>query len=264
MILQQFWDKQICVARTAGYYGETFDASRGVTQGGVSSPMIFNIVLDAVLREFDRQIASAPDRVPEACNKLLYADDSWLAGTHLPSLQGSVDILVPIFKHGGLSPNSSKSKLLITSPGNIHHALSPAAYRRRFAPLTPLDPVERYTECTLCTKNGQPKKMLRSSLARHLREQHDNAYIPTRPLNDEIMRHSTQCWIAEKNSRGQLKCPVIECASNLSGSNSNTLRQHFCSNASHTMCPHSIGILNAIPSLPGMQYASGPWCTSYT
>ena len=46
-LLTKFWASQRVVARQSGYYGEAFEAHRGVTQGDVISPTIFNIVVDA-------------------------------------------------------------------------------------------------------------------------------------------------------------------------------------------------------------------------
>ena len=40
------------VERAGGYYGSTFTGARGVTQGDPLSPMIFNVVVDAVMRHW--------------------------------------------------------------------------------------------------------------------------------------------------------------------------------------------------------------------
>ena len=37
------------VARTGGYFGLMFKGYRGVTQGDPLTPMIFNVVVDAVI-----------------------------------------------------------------------------------------------------------------------------------------------------------------------------------------------------------------------
>ena len=38
------------VAKEGGYYGSEFQGSRGMMQGGPLSPMIFNVVVDAVVQ----------------------------------------------------------------------------------------------------------------------------------------------------------------------------------------------------------------------
>jgi hypothetical protein len=40
------------VCRASGYYGQPFKAGRGVTQCGPLSAKLFNIVVDAVVREW--------------------------------------------------------------------------------------------------------------------------------------------------------------------------------------------------------------------
>ena len=40
------------VARAGGYYGTAFGGERGVTQGDPLSPIIFNVVVDAVVRHW--------------------------------------------------------------------------------------------------------------------------------------------------------------------------------------------------------------------
>ena len=48
-LLCHFWDQQKVVARQGKYYGKPFPATRGVTQGDIISPTIFNIVCDAII-----------------------------------------------------------------------------------------------------------------------------------------------------------------------------------------------------------------------
>ena len=40
------------VARAGSYYGKGFKGERGVTQGDLLSPTIFNVVVDAVVRHW--------------------------------------------------------------------------------------------------------------------------------------------------------------------------------------------------------------------
>ena len=51
-LIRTFWDEQQLVCRAARRYGKPFEASRDVTQGGPLSPKIFNIMVDAVVREW--------------------------------------------------------------------------------------------------------------------------------------------------------------------------------------------------------------------
>ncbi len=49
--IRGFWRDAIMVCRVAGNYGMAFKASRGVMQGGPLLARLFNIMVDAVIRE---------------------------------------------------------------------------------------------------------------------------------------------------------------------------------------------------------------------
>jgi hypothetical protein len=51
-IIQRFWNHAKLVCRTGGCYGDPFTVYRGVTQGGPLSSLIFDVVVDAVVREW--------------------------------------------------------------------------------------------------------------------------------------------------------------------------------------------------------------------
>ena len=51
-LLQTYWHRLTMVARVGGYYGTTFRGERGATQGDPLSPTIFNVVVDAVVRNW--------------------------------------------------------------------------------------------------------------------------------------------------------------------------------------------------------------------
>ena len=51
-LLQTYWRRLTIVARVSGYYWAAFQGYRGVTQGDPLSPTIFNMVVDAVVRQW--------------------------------------------------------------------------------------------------------------------------------------------------------------------------------------------------------------------
>ena len=51
-ILQTYWHRLTMVARAGGYYGTSFRGERGVTQVNPLSPTFFNVVVDAVVRNW--------------------------------------------------------------------------------------------------------------------------------------------------------------------------------------------------------------------
>ena len=69
------------VAKTGGYYGSEFQVSRGVTQGDLLSPTIFNVVVDALVRHWVAVMVEIVDKKSgrgqevRHQNTLFYADD---------------------------------------------------------------------------------------------------------------------------------------------------------------------------------------------
>ena len=51
-LLTTYWRHLTMVARAAGYYRTEFGGERGVTQGNLLSPTIFNVVVDVVVRKW--------------------------------------------------------------------------------------------------------------------------------------------------------------------------------------------------------------------
>ena len=49
-LLNRLWDEQSVVPKAVKLFGRPFGTDRGVAQGDLFSPTIFNIVVDAVVR----------------------------------------------------------------------------------------------------------------------------------------------------------------------------------------------------------------------
>ena len=60
-LIRNLWDKAINVCWAKGNYGRPFQAGRGVTQGGPLSAKLFNILVDAVAREWTRLMRETLD-----------------------------------------------------------------------------------------------------------------------------------------------------------------------------------------------------------
>ncbi len=56
LLNHHFWDEAQMVFRASGNYGVPFKAGRGVTQGGPMSAKLFNLLVDAVAREWLRRL----------------------------------------------------------------------------------------------------------------------------------------------------------------------------------------------------------------
>ena len=62
MYHEAFWDNGFLVCKAAGCVGVPFKAGRGVTQGRPVSPTIFNLMVDAIIRDRERLLSSAASR----------------------------------------------------------------------------------------------------------------------------------------------------------------------------------------------------------
>jgi hypothetical protein len=51
-LICHFWDKAANVCRSSGNYGPPFKTGHGVTQGGPLSAKLFNIMVDAIVRDW--------------------------------------------------------------------------------------------------------------------------------------------------------------------------------------------------------------------
>ncbi len=96
-LIKKFWDTAVLVFCTDGNYCRPFKAYPGVTQGGPLFPKLFNILVDAVMREAIQQLDGEWDEVPglrwavETLLALFYADDALVGSRHPALLQAALE-----------------------------------------------------------------------------------------------------------------------------------------------------------------------------
>ncbi|KAL9183027.1 hypothetical protein ACHAXT_004814 [Thalassiosira profunda] len=174
-LIKCFWDNALLVCRASGVYGKPFRAGRGVTQGGPLSPKLFNILVDAIVREWLTLLVGS-DAVEGISAELMrtilaicYADDAFLASRDPEELQRALDILVELFDRVGLRTNTTKTQAMICIPGKIRTRLSSDSYfRSRSGLMSAAQWESRLVQCTRCGAELQA-----SGLASHMASQHD-------------------------------------------------------------------------------------------
>jgi hypothetical protein len=89
-LIHHFWDKATNVCRSLGNYGVPFKAGRGVTQGALLSAKLFNILVDAVVREWLRLLRDEMVMEEEELDEMMatlfvifYVDDVSVEGPRL-------------------------------------------------------------------------------------------------------------------------------------------------------------------------------------
>ncbi len=132
-----YWRDAIMVCWALGNYGTAFKAGCGVTQGGLLSAKLFNILIDAVMWEWMRQLWQGGKFEEEELSEIMamffaifYVDDAYLTSWDVGFLQHALDILVDLFERVGLQTNTSKTQTMICTLGQIRTQLPAESYRR--------------------------------------------------------------------------------------------------------------------------------------
>jgi hypothetical protein len=129
--------RRLTLARQNGCHSNAFRVSRGMSQGDIVSPTIFNTVADAVARHWFRCLVldanqgngnlSEPETTAGFC-----ADDGVTAGHHPEQIQQGLDLAVELFERVSLESNAAKTKAVVCHPGSAQSRISSPACERRF------------------------------------------------------------------------------------------------------------------------------------
>ncbi len=172
---KHFWDTAKLVCHAGGNYGEPFNAKRGVTQGGPLSSLMFNVCVDAIVREWLYQTLDeniARDGIGDRVAKILvafYVDDGLIASQDPVWLQELFNILIGLFEQIGLFMNASKTKVMICIPGRIREAYTEEQYAEYKSPTGAATNNKRHRiDCEICGTS-----LAAGSYQSHLESQHD-------------------------------------------------------------------------------------------
>jgi hypothetical protein len=171
-----FWKGVIMVCRAAGNYGTAFKAGCGIKQGGLLSPKLFNILVDAVVREWVWQLEEVGDYeegelvvLTATFFAIIYVDNAYLASRDARFLQRALTLLVDLFQQVGLRTNTSKTQTMICTPGWIQTQLPTVLYHwMQHGRVTSAKWNSRNVQCYQCGKG-----MKAGSLGHHLADVHD-------------------------------------------------------------------------------------------
>ena len=137
-LLKTYWRRLTMVAREGGYYGEAFKGARGVTQGDLLSPTIFNVVVDAVFRHWIEGLVVETVEKGETGREgrhqlaVFYTNDEMVVSSEPAWLQGAFSALVAIFDRVGLQTKVDRTVRMACQPcwaGNGNRTAE--GYRRR-------------------------------------------------------------------------------------------------------------------------------------
>ena len=94
----------------------SFDITRGVRQGDVLSPLLFNAVLEAAISDWKARVGTCgfyiqPDKQGDTLSNIRFADDLLVFGTTLEEATFMLESLADCFAHYGLELNTKKTKI---------------------------------------------------------------------------------------------------------------------------------------------------------
>jgi hypothetical protein len=154
-LLNHSFEQEQAYLRMAGAYSETFKTSRGVKQGDVASPLLFNIVMDSIIREFLQLAARWIPTIrcgntPIPLDPLFYADDGVFFATDTDALQQQINIFARLCAFYELEINISKTNVCAFSYPVKHVNISAEANIRRYhATRDAHDPLN-HMRCAFC------------------------------------------------------------------------------------------------------------------
>ena len=118
-LIAHHWDNLMFVPKAKRFLGTLFGTGRGVMQGDPSSPTIFNIVVDTVVRS-TLEIVCGPQEARHGMgwavgelNLIFYADDGRSGGRDHIWIQDALNVSVAMFRRMGLETNLEKTKALV-------------------------------------------------------------------------------------------------------------------------------------------------------
>ena len=123
ILLSHCWGSQHIVPKVGRFLGKVFGMGRGVTQRDPASPMIFNIMVDAVVRAVLEEVCGPQGSqygevwAPGEKNLVFYVDDVLIAGREHIWVQDAMTMTVGFFWQMGLENNTEKTKSMVCTPG---------------------------------------------------------------------------------------------------------------------------------------------------
>ena len=118
-LLLQLWEHEIVLRFPDGDYSEAFHPTQGTMQGLGLSPIIFTLVMEAVLRQTHTkgvQFFSKRTGRLHCFKNMAYADDLVVVCTDAASAGAFLDSLAMNLKRFGLSINTVKTKVMVVNP----------------------------------------------------------------------------------------------------------------------------------------------------
>lgn len=114
-IIRKLYENQMATVGVDNEDTDEIEIRRGVRQGCILSPLLFNLYSEAVISKALEGLAAGVKVNGKIINNLRYADDTILIASTEKDLQEVVDKVNNSSERAGLSINISKTKLMVVS-----------------------------------------------------------------------------------------------------------------------------------------------------
>ena len=124
-LLNNYWKWQRIFPKGGKCLKIAFVVGRGVKQGDTTSPMIFNIMVDAVVwAMLDVVYSQQESQHDMGCaagerNLVFYADDNRIVRRDHEWVQDTLTVTAALFRRIGIGANLKKTKTVVCMPGFI-------------------------------------------------------------------------------------------------------------------------------------------------
>ena len=112
-LLAQLYEKQEATVKTANNFSEFFPIGRGVRQGCIMSPTLFNIYSENIMREATENVEAGIRIGGRRLNNLRYADDTTLLCESRDELLILLKKIEQASREKGLLLNTKKTKIMV-------------------------------------------------------------------------------------------------------------------------------------------------------
>ena len=137
-LLVEFWSLQEVVTPQNRFQGPQLQATRGTTQGELTSPKISNMALERMVQHWlslkMEEGYAIHDGLRMAVVRIMdvfYADDVLIRLQEPEWIQGVINVLIRIFHRVGLIANAAKPNTTTFQPGENHTRMLEEAFIRR-------------------------------------------------------------------------------------------------------------------------------------
>lgn len=123
-LLKYWYSSQINRVRWAGVESDDFKLQCGVRQGGLTSPVLFNLYVDGLIEELSGTRVGC--HITGTCfNNISYADDMAVLGPSVDSVRQLINICERYVERHGLRYNAMKSEVMIFKARKYNPTVEP-------------------------------------------------------------------------------------------------------------------------------------------